>query len=96
MVLTNGPPWMVTPWTSEIVARYRFADERTSQSMEEKKKNKKKQHRILTRDPMWYRLEQERRRQAEIEKQMLRQKEIEQEKEEQRKRAQEQREAARK
>lgn len=59
-------------------------------------KEKEKRHRVLTRDLIWYRLEQERRRQAEIEKQMLRQKEIEQEKEEQRKRAQEQREAARK
>lgn len=42
------------------------------------------------------RLEQERRRQAEIEKQLLRQRELEQEKEEQRRRAQDQREAARK
>lgn len=45
---------------------------------------------------VYCRLEQEKRRQAEIEKQMIRQQEIEQEKEEQRKRAAEQRESARK
>lgn len=61
-----------------------------------KEKEKQKKNTVFSHVIWWYRLEQERRRQAEIEKQMLRQKEIEQEKEEQRKRAQEQREAARK